>query len=150
VLFFVPGPANAVAEMRRAVRPGGIVAAYHWDVLGGGFPLFDIVDVMQAFGVAPQMPPSVEASTSAASRASWEAAGLRGVRTSEIAVRREFASFDDYWRSAEPSNTLRPMFESRAPDARAALKENVRRRLRAGGGPVTVAARANAVAGTVA
>jgi ubiquinone/menaquinone biosynthesis C-methylase UbiE len=37
VLFFVPDPAAGVAEMRRAVRPGGLVAAYHWDVLGGGF-----------------------------------------------------------------------------------------------------------------
>src|SRR6185437_11932195 len=39
VLFFVPDPAKGVSEMVRVVRPGGIIAAYAWDMLGGGFPL---------------------------------------------------------------------------------------------------------------
>jgi ubiquinone/menaquinone biosynthesis C-methylase UbiE len=34
VLNFVPDPARAVAEMRRAVRPGGTVALYVWDYAG--------------------------------------------------------------------------------------------------------------------
>ena len=38
VIFFVPDPAKSVAEMVRVVRPGGIAAAYAWDMLGGGFP----------------------------------------------------------------------------------------------------------------
>ena len=38
VLFFVPNPAKGVAEMARVVKPGGTVAAYAWDMLGGGFP----------------------------------------------------------------------------------------------------------------
>src|SRR5262249_9385592 len=38
VLFFVPDPARGVAEMVRAVRPGGTVAAYVWDMEDGGFP----------------------------------------------------------------------------------------------------------------
>ena len=42
VLFFVPEPARGVAEMRRVVAPGGTVAAYAWDMLGGGFPLRDL------------------------------------------------------------------------------------------------------------
>ena len=39
VIFFVPDPAKGVAEMARVVRPGGTVAAYAWDMPGGGFPL---------------------------------------------------------------------------------------------------------------
>src|SRR4051812_161796 len=39
VIFFVPDPAKGVAEMARVVRPGGSIAAYAWDMLGGGFPL---------------------------------------------------------------------------------------------------------------
>lgn len=35
VLHFVPDPAKAVAEMRRVVRDGGIVAAAVWDHYGG-------------------------------------------------------------------------------------------------------------------
>lgn len=38
VIFFVPEPARGVAEMARVVRPGGVVAAYVWDVMGGGLP----------------------------------------------------------------------------------------------------------------
>ena len=38
VIFFVPDPAQGVAEMVRVVRPGGTVATYVWDILGGGFP----------------------------------------------------------------------------------------------------------------
>jgi len=147
VLFFVPEPAIGVAEMCRAVRPGGVVAAYHWDVHGGGFPLADIAAEMLELGVAPRVPPSVDASTIDASTALWQHAGLQQVRTCQISVQRAFESFDDYWRSAEPSKSLRPMFEAMDASRRELLKANVRRRLRAGDGPLTVSARANAVRG---
>jgi ubiquinone/menaquinone biosynthesis C-methylase UbiE len=42
VIFFVPDPAKGVAEMVRVVRTGGIVTAYAWDLLGGGFP-YDVL-----------------------------------------------------------------------------------------------------------
>jgi ubiquinone/menaquinone biosynthesis C-methylase UbiE len=147
VLFFVPEPAVGVAEMCRAVRSGGVVAAYHWDVLGEGFPFAVIAAEMRAFGVQARMAPSSEASTVEASAALWQAAGLQQVRTCQIAVQRRFDSFDDFWNSAEPSNTLRPMFETMDTDQRELLKANVRRRLQAGDGPLTVSARANAVCG---
>lgn len=37
VIFFVPNPAKGVAEMVRVVKPGGLIAAYAWDMFGGGF-----------------------------------------------------------------------------------------------------------------
>ena len=147
VLFFVPEPAIGVAEMCRAVRSGGVVAAYHWDVQGGGFPLADIAAEMLELGVPPRVPPSVDASTIDASTALWQEAGLRDVRTCQITVQRTFESFDNYWRSAEPSKSLRPMFEAMDGERRERLKANVRRRLRAGDGPLAVSARANAVCG---
>jgi ubiquinone/menaquinone biosynthesis C-methylase UbiE len=147
VLFFVPEPAAGVAEMCRAVRSGGVVAAYHWDVLGDGFPLADIAAELMKLGVAPNMPPSVGASTIEASAALWREAGLEQVRTCQITVQRRFESFDDYWNSAESSNTVRPMFKALNADDREVLKGNVRRRLQAGDGTLTVGARANAVCG---
>lgn len=147
VLFFVPEPAVGVSEMCRAVRPGGVVAAYHWDVLGGGFPLADIAAGMTELGVQPRVPPSVAASTLDASTSLWRGAGLQQVRTCQISVERRFDSFDDYWNCAAPSNTLRPMFEAMTTEQRELLQANVRRRLRAGDGPLTVGARANAVCG---
>jgi SAM-dependent methyltransferase len=148
VLFFVPEPAKGVAEMCRVVRRGGVVAAYHWDVSGGGFPLADIAAEMLELGVAPRAPPSVDASTIDASASLWQKAGLQQVRTCQITVQRTFESFDDYWKSAEPSKSLRPMFDVMDAERRELLKANVRRRLRASGGPISVSARANAVCGT--
>jgi hypothetical protein len=115
--------------------------------LGGGFPLADIAAEMLELGVPPRAPPSVDASTIDVSTALWQEAGLHQVRTCQITVQRTFDSFDDYWNSAESSNTLRPMFEAMDANRRELLKANVRRRLRAGDGPLTVSARANAVCG---
>jgi SAM-dependent methyltransferase len=147
VLFFVPEAAVGISEMCRVVRSGGVVAAYHWDIVGGGFPLADIAAEMLELGVPSRVPPSVDASTIEASAALWKQAGLRDVRTCQITVQRAFGSFDDYWKSAEPSKSLRPMFEVMDAEGREQLKANVRRRLHAGGGSLSVSARANAVCG---
>src|SRR5436190_176716 len=83
-------------------------AAVHWDVEGGGFPFSVIGEEMRTLGIAPVLPPSVEASTAGGSTALWQAAGLEQVRTCQISVQRSFNSFDDFWISAEPSKSLRP------------------------------------------
>src|SRR4030088_3356668 len=62
VIFFVPDPAKGVAEMVRVVCPGGIVAAYAWDLLGGGFPQEQIRAEMRSLGLTPPLPPSAAAS----------------------------------------------------------------------------------------
>jgi ubiquinone/menaquinone biosynthesis C-methylase UbiE len=48
VIFFVPDPAKGVAEMVRVVGPGGTVAAYAWDILGGGIPTEPILAASHA------------------------------------------------------------------------------------------------------
>ena len=53
VLFFVPDPAKAVAEMTRVVAPGGTVAAYVWDIFGGGLPTLPIQAELLEFGLPP-------------------------------------------------------------------------------------------------
>jgi SAM-dependent methyltransferase len=88
VIFFVPDPAKAVAEMVRVVRPGGIVATYAWDMLGGGNPLEPIRIEMPALGVTLPVPPSSDASRMEALRDLWTGAGLEAIETREIAVRR--------------------------------------------------------------
>lgn len=97
VIFFVPDPAKGVAEMARVVAPGGSVAAYAWDVLGGGFPYTSLQVEMRALGVAPLVPPSPDASRIEAMRDLWQDAGLVDVETREITVERTFEDFDDYW-----------------------------------------------------
>src|SRR6476661_6906832 len=97
VIFFVPGPAKGVAEMARVVCPGGIVAAYGWDIDGGGFPYDALWVEMRAMGVAVPQPPSTHASRIDVMRELWTGAGLVAIETREITVERTFADFDDYW-----------------------------------------------------
>lgn len=148
VLFFLPDPSQGLRELVRVVRAGGSVAAYHWDMAGGGFPLQPIFDAVRAEGYQPHEPPSSWAASLAASQDLWRGAGLIDVRTCQFEVRRDFDCFDDYWRTAYGSPRLRDLFHSLSPAALQRLNEHVRERLDvAGGEALTLKARANAVWG---
>src|SRR5215470_10789385 len=127
VIFFVPDPAKGVAEMVRVVCPGGTVAAYAWDMLGGGFPLDAMQTEMRALGVTPPLPPSVGASRIDAMRDLWTGAGLEAVETREITVQRTFADFDDLWTTSRRGASVGPTIAAMA----AGDVERLQARLRA-------------------
>ena len=114
VIFFVRDPAKGVAEMARVVRPGGAVAAYAWDMLGGGFPWEPIQAEMRALGVTPPLPPSVGASRMAALRDLWACAGLEAIETCEITVQRTFANS----RTSGPPRQWQPVYARYSPPCR--------------------------------
>jgi SAM-dependent methyltransferase len=150
VIFFVPDPAKGVAEMVRAVRPGGIVAAYAWDDQSGGFPFHPVRAEMHAMGVELTRPPSAGASRVDAMRDLWGKAGLQTPETREIAVTRSFADFDDYWAQSTLTGSTRPALAAMAPAALEELKTKVRARMTPDAqGRVTYTARANAIKGRV-
>jgi SAM-dependent methyltransferase len=150
VIFFVPDPAQGVAEMARVVRPGGSVSAYAWDMIGGGFPYTDLQAEMRALGVDVPMPLSRDASRLDAMRDLWTGARLEAIETREIAVERTFADFDDYWTTILGGPSVSARLAAMSSDDLATLKARMRTLLPADpAGSITYAARANAVKGRV-
>jgi ubiquinone/menaquinone biosynthesis C-methylase UbiE len=150
VILFVPDPAKGVAEMVRVVRPGGIVAAYAWDMLGGGFPAEPLRIELRAMGITPLSPPSTEASRIESMRELWTDRGLDAVETREITVKRTFADFEDFWTTSLLGSSIGPTVTAMAPTDAELLKARVRARLPADvTGRITYHARANAIKGRV-
>ena len=148
VIFFVPDPAKGVAEMARVVRPGGEVAAYVWDIIGGKGAAAPIESEMRAMGLTPLRPPSFEASRIEALQQLWSDASLVAIETREIEVQRTFDDFDDFWTTTLLIPTLRPTFAAMPPKDAELLRTRVRARLPAdAAGRITYGARANAVKG---
>lgn len=150
VIFFIPEPANGVAEMVRVVAPGGQVAAYAWDMAGGGFPLQPIQTELKAMGHVPVLPPRADASKIEALQKLWTDAGLVEVETRRIDVQRSFVDFDDFWTAATLGATIGPLLASMAPDDVGRIKTRVRARLEEdSAGRITYGAWAHAIKGRV-
>ncbi len=148
VIFFVPDPANAVAEMARVVCPGGMVATYAWDMLAGGFPFEPIQAEMRALGITPPLPPSAGASRMEVLRDLWTRVGLQAVDTREITVQRTFTDFDDFWNTSTLTGSIRPTLAAMPSGDVEKLKSRLRARLPADAtGRITYDARANAIKG---
>ncbi len=101
VLHFVPEAGKAVAEMRRVVRPGGVVAAAVWDHLGGMPSMRMMVDTVAALSESgrqlrnrycfqPMMAPGEMKRT-------FVQQGLLDVAETQLLLRTNYRNFDDYW-----------------------------------------------------
>jgi ubiquinone/menaquinone biosynthesis C-methylase UbiE len=101
VLHFVPQADRAIAEMRRVVRSGGVVAAAVWDHLGGMPGMRMMVDTVAALSDSgrqlrgrycfqPMMQPGEMKRT-------FVEQGLADVTEMQLTIRMDYQSFDDYW-----------------------------------------------------
>lgn len=101
VLHFVPEASKAVAEMRRVVRTGGVVAAAVWDHLGGMPGMRMAIDTAALLGESgrklrarycfqPMMQPGEMKRT-------FVEQGLSEVSETEMMVRMDYRNFEDYW-----------------------------------------------------
>lgn len=151
VLFFVPVPSKGAAEMARVVRPGGLAAAYLWDMGAGGFPFEAVYSVLRSMGLPSPSPPSIEVANSAALWKVWEDAGFSDIETTRIEVSRTFNSFDEFWSiTAHGSPTIRNQIERMSSDDAQKLKAAVVEKLPATyDRKITYSAVANAIKGRV-
>ena len=152
VLNFVPEPARMVAEMARAVRPGGSVAIYVWDYAGR-------MELMRRFwDAAIKLDPGAASldegvrfpvCAPAPLAALFAAASLCDVETRAIEVPTPFRDLDDYWSPFLGGQGPAPAYVVSLPEARrAALREELRATLPiARDGSISLTARAWAVRG---
>jgi ubiquinone/menaquinone biosynthesis C-methylase UbiE len=150
VIFFVPDPVKGVAEMVRVARPGGSVAAYAWDMRGGGFPWEPVQAELRALGQKIVYPPSVDASRIDAMHQLWTSAGMTNVETREITVQRTFADFDEFASIGLTTPSIGPIVRAMPSSDVDKLKAQLRDRLPVdANGRITYSACANAVKGRV-
>jgi SAM-dependent methyltransferase len=155
-LNFVPDAAAAVREMRRVVRPGGIVAAAVWDFRGG--LVFQRLFWDTAAGLDPAAGAARDRLFSSLLAlpdglpALWQEAGLAAIERNSITIRMEYADFADYW---EPllggQGPVGAYVESLPVEPRRLIEERVRLSYLSGApdGPRSLTATAWAVRGVV-
>lgn len=148
VVFFIPDPAKGVTEMARVIRPGGLAAAYVWDVINGGGPSEAVTSQMRIMGFAPPSVPRAEASTPEGLHALWIQAAFLDIEASVVRARRTFADFEDYWSTTIAAPNIAPMLATMATADVTELKSRVREKVHIeASGRVSIEARANAILG---
>ena len=148
VIFFVPDPVRCVAEMARVVRPGGTVAAYAWDIAGGGSSVEPVMMELSAIGLTPLRPPNYLAAGIDVLEHLWSSCGLVATATRQFTVQRTFADFAAYWAFASTANTVAAVLKTMPDDEIDLLKLRVRSRVPTDtAGRILQTARANAIKG---
>lgn len=147
VVPWMGDPPQGVAEMRRVVRPGGVVAACTWDFASGMTMLRTFWDA----AVAVDRRGATQAGALNRTRLCdpdelrdlWARVGLVEIDAGELVVGADYADFDDFW-SPFPagvggSGTYCASLDEAGQDA---LREEVRRRLGSPTRPFRLTARA--------
>jgi SAM-dependent methyltransferase len=97
VVHFMADPVAGLGEMRRVVRPAGVVAACVWDHAGGRSPVSHFWRA--AVGLDPQTPTEDNLNGAREGHLAllFGAAGLEDVHDTELTVAVTYASFDEWW-----------------------------------------------------
>jgi SAM-dependent methyltransferase len=149
VIHFMSDPGAGLREMRRVVRPGGVVSACTWD-FGGGMVLLG--EFWKAAGALDRDAPSEERFFGRPEelRELWRSEGLDQVEVEALEVSARYADFDELWETfllgVGPSGDYAVSLDEERQNA---LREEYRRRLGEPAGSFTLPARAWAARGRV-
>jgi SAM-dependent methyltransferase len=154
MLNFLPDPARALAEMTRAGRPGGVVAAYVWDYADGMQPIRTFWDAAVAIDAgAAELDERRRFPLCRPDRlaALFDHAGLTQVDTTSLTVPAVFGDFEDYWTPFLGGQGPAPTYcVNLSRSARQELRDRLRSSVpRSADGSIPLSARAWAVRGTV-
>ena len=148
VIFFVPEPARGVAEMARVLAPGGLAAAYAWDMDGGGFPYEVVHALLRELGATVPVAPSTPASRLDQMRSLWMEAGFTDIQTRQITVQRTYPGFEDFWSTVVGGPSVSATLATLPAGGQQALEDRLRACLPAdAAGRISLQATANAVQG---
>jgi SAM-dependent methyltransferase len=147
VLHFLEDPVAGLVEMRRVVRPGGVVAACTWN-----FPEMRLVRSFwqAAREVVPTAPSeTLEFDTIDELAELGSDAGLVDVGTASLDVSADYESFDELWGSFQLGvGPAGDFCASLPPQARDAVRDEYQRRLGDPRGRFVLSAQAWALRGT--
>lgn len=153
VVNFMSDPRAGVAEMARVTRPGGTVVAAVWDYAGEMTLLrcfWDAALALDPAAASVDEGRTMPYCTPSELRELWSSAGLRDVEVVPVVVAAAYDGFEDLWQPLErgvaPSGAYAV---SLGPEARAKLKDELRRRLAVGEAPFRLDARAWMTVGRV-
>lgn len=154
VVNFMRDPGAGVAEMARVARPGGVVASCVWDYAGEMTLLRTFWDAARE--VDPQRAAAADEGVvmpwcgEDELAGLWHDAGLRDIHSGALTVSAAYTGFEDLWSPLPTGIAPSGAFcASLGEEARAALRETLRRRLGVDDGPFELTARAWAVSGIV-
>jgi SAM-dependent methyltransferase len=132
VIHFIPDRATAFSEMKRVLRPGGIVGGYTWKrTADRDFAAYaPMLHGAESVGGVALRSPVVPEGSVGGMRASLEAAGFVDVTVREIEVTQSFRDFDEYWEIqtlpfSPPGKTVAKLDDAQRARLRTVMRERL-------------------------
>ena len=146
VINFIPDRAEALAEIRRVSRPGGIVAGYMWD-RSPQTEFLPTAPMQRGFAQIGAEAPRIPGAELGSLPLLFAAAGFEAIESRPIDVTQTYRNFDDYWSAQTLPFTPAGKLVAKMSDAdRARLRETLQAILPPGpDGFITYSSRAAAI-----